>query len=310
MQSTAVASRQLAQPALTGGAAASAAAAVPECQPGLALNGTASAGWCVACTQGKYCPGGAGDSSDYGAELDCPSGLESKFAGSKSQAQCFTKAGFGRKSVRGTNGVITYEGVQCDVATYNVGGNTAGCQKCGAGLTTATAGSSASTACREYTVLEYTASSAAAVVLACHMCARVTYMGLYHAHCCAAQRPQAPWHLTLLVLPLPLLPCCDLPAVAPAGSYLDKGVGKKCPKGTYTDSLNSKAVCDACATGVTTAGEGSTGVSACSRAIKGYKYTGANTAAKCDINTYNDAETTAANCTDCPNGELPCCLPQ
>jgi hypothetical protein len=90
--------------------------------------------------------------------------------------------------------------------------------------------------------------------------------------------------------------------VAPAGSYLDKGVGKKCPKGTYTDGLNTKAVCDACANGVTTAGEGSTSVAACDRAIKGYKYTGANTADKCDLHTYSDAENTAATCTPCPFG--------
>ena len=81
---------------------------------------------------------------------DCPSGLESKFAGAKSQAQCFTKPGFGRKSVRGTNGVVSYEGVSCPQATYNVGGNTAGCQKCGAGLTTAATQSSAPGDCSEY----------------------------------------------------------------------------------------------------------------------------------------------------------------
>lgn len=101
-------------------------------------------------------------------------------------------------------------------------------------------------------------------------------------------------------------------AVAPAGSYLDKGVGKKCPKGTYTEGLNTLSVCNACATGVTTAGEGSTSRTDCNRAIKGYKYTGldavtgSGTAAKCDINTYNDVETTSSTCTDCPNGECGC----
>lgn len=128
--------------------------------------------------------------------------------------------------------------------------------------------------------------------------------------CCSRTAANGPWHLTLLLLLLLLLLCCDTPAVAPAGSYLDKGVGKKCPKGTYTEGLNTKSVCDACANGVTTAGEGSTSAAACDRAIKGYKYLGNGAAAKCDINTYNDAETTASTCTPCPNGELMCCLLQ
>ena len=112
-------------------------------------SGDFATGTCAACTAGKYCPGGDGQNTDLGPESECPSGLESKFAGAKSQAQCFTKAGNGRKSVRGANGVISYEGVACPVGTYNVGGNTAGCQKCGAGLTTASDASSSPSACRE-----------------------------------------------------------------------------------------------------------------------------------------------------------------
>lgn len=91
--------------------------------------------------------------------------------------------------------------------------------------------------------------------------------------------------------------------MAPAGSYYDKGTGKKCPKGTYTTDLNQLAVCIPCGDGVTTASEGSTSVAACDRALPGYKYTAANTAEKCDLNTYNAAENTAATCTPCPFSE-------
>jgi hypothetical protein len=76
-------------------------------------------------------------------------------------AQCFTKPGNGRTSVRGANGVITYQGVVCPVGTYNVGGNTAGCQKCGAGLTTNSTGSASSSDCRESQALQLAAAVAA-----------------------------------------------------------------------------------------------------------------------------------------------------
>jgi hypothetical protein len=79
----------------------------------------------------------------------CPEGLETTFAGAKSQAQCFTKPGYGRVSTKGSDGKVSLTGVLCDVATYNVGSNTAGCQKCGAGLTTATTGSNSASLCCE-----------------------------------------------------------------------------------------------------------------------------------------------------------------
>eukprot|EP00775_Hariotina_reticulata_P003830 gene3830-4087_t len=170
---------------------------------------------------------------------DCPSGLETRFPGAKSLAQCFTQAGYGRKTVRGSNGASSYVGVTCPIGTFNLGGNTAGCQKCGAGLTTSAAGKSSASDC-----------------------------------------------------------------VAVAGSYLDKGIGKLCPKGTYTDSLNSASACTPCNPGVTTAAEGSTSEAACNHAIKGYKYTGSNTAEKCDMNSYNDADNSNNACTSCPFGML------
>jgi hypothetical protein len=83
--------------------------------------------------------------------LDCPPGLETRFPGAKSLAQCFTQAGHGRKTVRGANGATSYIGVICPVGSFNVGGNTAGCQKCGAGLTTSGTGKRSFSDCRKYT---------------------------------------------------------------------------------------------------------------------------------------------------------------
>jgi hypothetical protein len=78
--------------------------------------------------------------------------------------------------------------------------------------------------------------------------------------------------------------------VAPAGSYLDKGIGKLCQKGTYSTGLNSNTNCIPCPDSITTAAEGSTTADACSLAVKGY-YISPNNAAeaiKCPLDTYQD----------------------
>ena len=91
----------------------------------------------------SLCAGAGGSATAPSTSTPCPEGLETKFTGAKSVAQCFTKPGYGRKATRNAStGVVTYSGVLCAVATYNVGGNTAGCQKCGAGLTTNSTGKS------------------------------------------------------------------------------------------------------------------------------------------------------------------------
>ena len=222
------------------GMPAAAAAAATDCAAGLYLNGTQAdaTSTCLSCPSGKFCLGGNGRTNANSEASDCPAGLLTRFAGAKSSAQCFTVAGYGRRAVRGANGVIAYSGVPCAVGTYNVGGNTAACQKCGNGLTTNSTESTSPDAC-----------------------------------------------------------------LAPAGSYLDKGTGKKCPKGTYTTDLNRAGVCTPCNEGVTTAAEGSTSAAACDRAIAGYFYNGTGTAVECPINTYNAGESTADSCTPCPNGE-------
>jgi hypothetical protein len=92
--------------------------------------------------------------------------------------------------------------------------------------------------------------------------------------------------------------------VAPAGSYLDKGIGKLCQKGTYSTGLNSNTNCIPCPDGITTAVEGSTTADACSLAVKGYYIspTNAAEAIKCPLDTYQDQEAAVTSCTACPNG--------
>lgn len=94
--------------------------------------------------------GGDAKVNSNNAATACPTGLTTTFAGAKSQAQCFTKPGYGRVSARGADGKVTLSAVQCATGTYNVGSNTAGCQKCGSGLDTAGPGSNSSSLCREY----------------------------------------------------------------------------------------------------------------------------------------------------------------
>jgi hypothetical protein len=94
--------------------------------------------------------GGDATLNPNNAASDCPQGLQTLFAGAKSQAQCFTQAGYGRVSSRGQDGKTVLSSVLCDVGTYNVGGNSAGCQRCGPGLTTASNGSTSAAACGEY----------------------------------------------------------------------------------------------------------------------------------------------------------------
>ena len=120
--------------------------ATADCAPGLYKNETGS---CVPCAEGQYCLGGDATNTDSAAS-DCPTGLATVFAGAKSQAQCFTTQGYGRVATRGANGKVELSGSLCGVGLYNVGGNTAGCQRCGAGLTTSGQGSSSTSQCCEY----------------------------------------------------------------------------------------------------------------------------------------------------------------
>jgi hypothetical protein len=126
---------------------------------------------CIPCALGKFCPGGDPTSNPNNLESDCPDGLQTIFAGAKSQAQCFTKPGYGRVSTRGSDGKVSLTGVLCPAGTYNVGANTAACQNCGPGLTTTTNGSSSAAACREcfavQQLLQQMLSSVAAVYCGC-----------------------------------------------------------------------------------------------------------------------------------------------
>jgi hypothetical protein len=104
---------------------------------------------CAPCSNGKFCLGGDATVNPKNEESACPDGLRTTFAGAKSRAQCFTKPGYGRVSTFGSNGKVSLSGVLCAAGSYNVGSNTAGCQKCAPGLTTPTNGSTSASACCE-----------------------------------------------------------------------------------------------------------------------------------------------------------------
>lgn len=93
--------------------------------------------------------------------------------------------------------------------------------------------------------------------------------------------------------------------MAPAGSYVDKGIGKLCPKGTYSTGLNSAPACTACPTGITTDSEGRTSPGDCKFAMRGFYMVNATAAEPCPVNTFNDDSsplTAGQACAACPNG--------
>jgi hypothetical protein len=104
---------------------------------------------CAPCSLGKYCLGGDATVNPKNKEFDCPDGLATTFAEAKSRAQCFTKPGYGRVSTKGIDGKVSVSAIMCPAGSYNVGSNTAGCQKCAPGLTTATNGSTSAADCSE-----------------------------------------------------------------------------------------------------------------------------------------------------------------
>eukprot|EP00878_Enallax_costatus_P036234 GHUV01040628.1.p2 GENE.GHUV01040628.1~~GHUV01040628.1.p2 ORF type:complete len:159 (-),score=14.77 GHUV01040628.1:14-490(-) len=93
-------------------------------------------------------------------------------------------------------------------------------------------------------------------------------------------------------------------AVAPPGSYIERGVGKLCPKGTYQPDYNTMTFCYGCPVGLTTPSEGHNASMACQLAIKGYHTVNTTAAEPCPQGTYNDQEAAVTQCTVCPFGKL------
>lgn len=92
-------------------------------------------------------------------------------------------------------------------------------------------------------------------------------------------------------------------AVAPPGSYMDAGIGKLCPKGTYQPGFTSAPSCTPCEDGVTTAREGRTSEDDCGLVERGYFWDeGERKAVPCPLNTYQDEESDASECKPCPDG--------
>eukprot|EP00775_Hariotina_reticulata_P012640 gene12640-12769_t len=115
------------------------------------------------------------------------------------------------------------------------------------------------------------------------------------------------WHVAEVVPSICILffiaALITLLPVAPPGWYISSGVGKMCPKGTYTTDYNQAAFCTACPTAVTTATEGSNTSTACARAIRGFYFNATDgNAVPCPYASYQDVENPNAFCKPCPRG--------
>ncbi|WIA20328.1 hypothetical protein OEZ85_006160 [Tetradesmus obliquus] len=121
-----------------------------DCSAGFMMNGTADAdsSWCVPCPRGQYCPGGGADGNPDSRAFNCTPGLATISEGARSEQQCYTMPGYGRSITQNDDrGTVKIDVFICPIGTYNVGGNTVGCTKCGTGLTTTKTGATNSTAC-------------------------------------------------------------------------------------------------------------------------------------------------------------------
>ncbi|KAF8059701.1 hypothetical protein HT031_005109 [Scenedesmus sp. PABB004] len=92
--------------------------------------------------------------------------------------------------------------------------------------------------------------------------------------------------------------------VAPPGSYKDKGIGKRCPRGTHSEDYNAGLACQACPDGLTTDGDGADSPDKCAIVQKGYYKANLTTALPCPLHTYNAAEAEVTACTGCPRGMM------
>ncbi|WIA35696.1 hypothetical protein OEZ86_004102 [Tetradesmus obliquus] len=101
----------------------------------------ASDGACSICTKGMVCLGGNAPPSS------CPIGLATVMTGARSFEQCLTTAGFGRIVNKTAAGQLLVQAQPCQAGSYNAGGNSSPCQRCGSGLTTAGEGAKSARDC-------------------------------------------------------------------------------------------------------------------------------------------------------------------
>lgn len=243
------------------------------------------AGACVPCTRGLFCTGGDARNPDSTATA-CPPGLATRIAGAKSQAQCFTAPGHGRVSSRGDNGAVVLSSVVCPPGTYNVGGNSAGCQPCGQGLTTAAEGASSAADC---VAPPGRFLSRGGVGVACPIGTFST--GLSRSPFCTP----CPDGTTTPAEGANVSSACSL---AIQGFLLNAdGTASRCPANTYSDVPHAQPSCTPCPFGLRTReddGEGASGPAAC-LAPPGYELLpGASEMSVCEVGWFKDGWSRAA----------------
>uniref|UniRef100_A0A383VRV3 Tyrosine-protein kinase ephrin type A/B receptor-like domain-containing protein n=1 Tax=Tetradesmus obliquus TaxID=3088 RepID=A0A383VRV3_TETOB len=259
-----------------------------DCAPGLAMDANKN---CQPCSIGNYCPGGDASLNPNNEEADCPDGLATTFMGAKSQAQCFTQPGYGRVSVQAPDGHVTLEGVLCEVGTYNIGGNTAVCQNCGPGLTTARNGSTSASACQA------PAGSKKDKGIG-KLCKRGTYTTEVNSNTTCASCPEG---ITTADEGSTSPDDC---ALAQKGYYInpnDATEALECPQDTYQDQEAYVTSCTPCPNGWKTEDTGATGVPLC-LAPPGFELLpNASAITPCPLSSYK-TEWNRNGCIQCGSG--------
>uniref|UniRef100_A0A383VZF6 Tyrosine-protein kinase ephrin type A/B receptor-like domain-containing protein n=1 Tax=Tetradesmus obliquus TaxID=3088 RepID=A0A383VZF6_TETOB len=279
----------------------------------------ASDGACSICTKGMVCLGGNAPPSS------CPTGLATVMTGARSFEQCLTTAGFGRLVNKTAAGQLLVQAQPCQAGSYNAGGNSSPCQRCGSGLTTAGEGAKsardcvapagsymgggsglrcprgtytpafndapACTPCRNGLTTANEGSSASS---AC----RLAKAGFY------VMEVQLPNNIAGEQLPaeVPGVPepngvqAAAAAAVAAAaaaaagdanGTYTEY-VAVPCPVGTYQDKESEASSCTSCPNGLTTREPGADGVVLCLAPPGVQLLPGAENVSDCPVGSYKE----------------------
>lgn len=254
-----------------------------DCNPGMSMNAsvTDAAAWCTACPNGQFCPGGDLKLNPNNLPRNCSEGLATVSPGAKSEMQCFTQPGYGRVSSRGANGMVQLTATLCEIGTFNVGRNTAGCQRCNPGLTTTTPGATTMTDCVAPPGSYYDRGMG-------RLCQRGTYSANYTGAEDAGACEPCSTGVTTEFEGSNSSTACSL---AKRGYFMfdvEAGLAQLCPVNTYKDTESSDASCTPCPTGLRTLDEGADGLALC-LAPPGYELKeGAESISECEPGYYKE----------------------
>ncbi|WIA40625.1 hypothetical protein OEZ86_013961 [Tetradesmus obliquus] len=264
-----------------------------DCSAGFMMNGTADAdsSWCVPCPKGQYCPGGSADSNPDSRAFNCTPGLATISEGARSEQQCYTMPGYGRSTTQNDDrGTVKIDVFICPIGTYNVGGNTVGCTKCGTGLTTTKTGATNSTACVA------PPGSFADMGASAKTCPRGTYTPDFNSLPACLTCPAG---ITTVRDNSTSIGHCKL---ARKGYYLvNATAAEECPMGSYQGREAEVYKCDECPYGYQTRVEGAGGNAECMAPPGVELQEGAEWVSECGLGSYKEGWNKNP-CRPCGNG--------